>query len=162
MWCVAWWRECEPSTMSCCVVGLLLAWVLCARAPVRADAPARTRIFIRTRTHMCPSMGGVAVCTSPLTPPSSARLCPPHAPFVPPSVLLALLSRPLVPACYLRGVLLVCCAARACGVVEWCGWCLSGCPFVLFLVCGSCVGACVVLVVPGLASCVVRGVVVGV
>ena len=143
--------------MSCCVVGLLLAWVLCARAPVRADAPARTRIFIRTRTHMCPSMGGVAGSSSrPLA----------FVPHMPPLFRLPCCSL-CFPAhscllCYLRGVLLVCSAARA-----WCCrmvWVVSvGLSFCVVPCVEGCVGACVVLVVPGLvASCVVRGVVVGV
>ena len=170
MWCVAWWWECEPSTMSCCVplvccsLGCCVR-ARCARAHVRAAAPARTRIFIRTRTHMCPSMGGVAVRTSPLTPSLVRSPLSPACPrLFPPSVLLALLSRPLVPACYLRGVLLVCLLCCACVVLSH-G--VGGVCRVVLLCCSVCGRLCVservwCFVVPGLvASCVVRGVVVG-
>ena len=84
------------------------------------------------------------VSSDPLPRPLAFVPCMP--PFVPPSVLLALLSRPLVPACYLRGVLLVCLLCCACvvlshGVGGVCRVVLLCCS-----VCGRlCAGACVVL-----------------
>ena len=156
---------CEPSTMSCCVVGLLLAWVLCARAHVRADAPARTRIFIRTRTHMCPSMGGVAVRTSPLTP---SLVRSPLSPACPP-----LFGLPFCSLCFpahscLLATCAACCSCACCAARAWScrmAWVVSvGLSFCVV----PCVEGCVSVrvwcfVVPGLvASCAVRGVVVGV